>query len=671
MSLDAVLTRILTAAYGNPLLERLLLSSMELIVVTAVVVAIIHLARLRSSRVVAMLWLVALSKPILGLVLGAPAPVFNVGSLGDLRVPNSVVSADASAQPSLHRTGPTDAQSAFFTIRQGPSATASVFTVSPAEVAPSVILRTTASDPASAGVLAPATRLSATKTPWPANPTQLIIGLWLAGVALVGLFSIADRLRIRRIAAASRPPSREIEALYAEAAVGRGPNSPRGRAQRLPRLLITNRLESPAIVGTFFPVIFLPAWMTVKPNPERIVWSLRHELTHWRHRDTAAGIVREVARMLFFFHPLVWWIGNRWKEASEVACDQVMVGTRRDARRYAEQLYQILAQVHTRRRIMLSSGLFATRTQIGKRIELLLKPRPRAASGRKLPAAMFLLVFSALVFSLGAEITPQADVHVKTGKDEDKGTHITIHEDGGRVIALTIRGDIEFSDDERNIESMSSDGKFEISEVRDGVERELKVVPEKNGELKWIFKVDGKTQSFDDKAREWFENLMDDVGIDGDDTHVVVRSQRVKGRKPLLLKPKPHVAIRVDEDGKKLARVFSIAEDDDGVTTILESDDGDDTDDIWITTRDDGNMLVRRGSNVRFGLSPEGRLTVTVKKNDDEHVLEVIPGKDDSRDYIYRLNGEQRPYGDDEKEIFRKYLRRLERGYELHVGERI
>ena len=55
--------QLLSALSRHPLLERLLIASVELVVVTAVVLAIIHVARVKSNRVVSLLWLVALAKP--------------------------------------------------------------------------------------------------------------------------------------------------------------------------------------------------------------------------------------------------------------------------------------------------------------------------------------------------------------------------------------------------------------------------------------------------------------------------------------------------------------------------------------------------------------------------------------------------------------------------------
>ncbi len=632
------LSRILSAVSGNPLLERLLVASLELLVVTAVVLAIIHIARVRSSRVIALMWLVALSKPILGLALGAPAPIFTFEKIQEASVTTQTVSTAAFSS--------------------------STGAVTPIQV--------------TAGANDGISWLStATGSALP-DIASILLGLWLAGAGLFALLSILDRLRIHKIIADSTQPGSEILALYHEAA-GSLP------ARRLPKLRITDKLESPAIAGSLVPVIFLPAWMTRNADPDRILWSLRHELTHWRHRDTLAGFVRELSRMLFFFHPLVWWIGKQWKESSEVACDQAMVGTRRDARHYAEQLYQILARVHTRRQIMITSGLFATRTQIGKRIELLLKNRPVARGARTVPAALFLLVFTALVLALGAEISPQADPHeiyISSGGDNNRTVSTVITDDDGdnRVTKITIKGEVKFNKDKTDIKSISEDGRFEISSSHDGKERDMKITADKNGELIREYRVDDATHPWDEDAQKWLAECLEDLhdGRDGD--YVMISGPHAESMKKIHVESAPHVRVKVvesvDGDPVVLRMVTEegsfVSVDEDGVETIDIYVSGDDDDDskVWAFSTK-GNVLKSDGDHVVLKVSPNGKLIIKMDKDGDKHQLEVETDKRGEREYIYKVNGEEKPYDSKAKKMFEDYIELLDDGIKLHKGEKI
>jgi beta-lactamase regulating signal transducer with metallopeptidase domain len=628
MSAGEMFGRLLALSLGHPLLGRLFVASLEMVVVSAVVLVIVRAARLKSNRVISLLWLVALAKPVVSLLIGAPAPVWNAGSLGVLPLPATpTVAETASARPG---------EGAFSRhVEYGPAASAA------------------------SGVPA-----SGAATGSFLDPARSLVVAWLAGVALMVVLSAADRRRIRRLVRGASAPPAEIAALYREAAADRGASPP-------PRLLVSDRLESPALAGTISPVVLLPAWLIDAPDRERLLWSLRHELTHWRHRDHLAAFAGELSRILFFFHPLVWWVGHTWKVTAEIACDQAMVATGRDARRYAEQLYQILSRVHERRRIMMAPGLFATRTQIGRRIELLLKSHPRGRARHRLPAVAFLLVFGALVFSLGAELSPQAepgDVIVKATSKKDGSVVATIHEDDGnaRNVVMKIEGEVKFNDDGTDVVGVSPGGSFTIDEVLDGVERSLKIESSEGGELVYDYEVDGETRPFDDEAREWFAQLMESVEVHGG------RDVRLVSRPGAAFH---HSIVVGDAENSKVTlsiidRDHETDLDDDtaAINVFMDRGEGDDR----VRIRTSTGVVGRDGDRVVFNVTSSGRVGITVWKDGDEHDLEVKVGHGGDMEFIYKLNGESRPYDENARKIFDRYIRLLKDGLELNVkGERI
>jgi len=299
---------------------------------------------------------------------------------------------------------------------------------------------------------------------------------------------------------------------------------------------------------------------------------------------------------------------------------------------------------------------------------LLLKSRPLGSNTRRFPAAAFLLVFTAMVFSLGAEIAPQAEsttIVVKSDDDKSASVVATIHEDDGRNISIVIRGEVEFNDDRTDVKSISSNGSLQIVETHDGVVRELEILPTDSGDLEWIYKVDDKTKPFDDEAKEWFASIAQYLSDDDTDDVVVVTRPRVTLRTPLVVKTNPRIKIRVNESGD----VIHIKE---GAVTRsviqMTIDDDEDSADIWIRSSAD---MKKSGDHVEIALLAGGTLLVEVKRDGDRHLLEIVPGDGDAREYIYKLNGEKRPYDDEAKKIFDKYLEQLEDGYKLYPGERI
>src|SRR5580692_6453257 len=66
-----------------------------------------------------------------------------------------------------------------------------------------------------------------------------------------------------------------------------------------------------------------------------------HELAHWRRRDNLTAALHMIVEGLFWFHPLIWWIGSRLVIEREQACDEAVIQSRCDRQAYAEALLKI------------------------------------------------------------------------------------------------------------------------------------------------------------------------------------------------------------------------------------------------------------------------------------------------------------------------------------------
>ncbi len=349
--------RLVSIASENRLIERLFFASLEFAALALLVGSLIFLLRLKSARLTSILWLLVLAKPLVSLAVGSPIPIVW------LLPPSSQAVAGADeVKPTAATIEPTTGQvvpEAPLETRLAPQA--------PEKDARAAHAPVSAAGPSPAAGSAPA---ASPRRPlrWPEIRTgEAIVGIWLIGVACFTLVELLCQIRTRRLVASSTAPSSALSDHFAELA-----KQLCGR--RKPSLRITDRFESPALVGVLRPVILIPAWLAGggRQDPSTLTWSLRHELMHCKLGDPVASLVPRVAQVLFFFHPVAWWAGKRWRAAMELACDRALVATEAEAGDYAEGLYRVLAAMQNRRRLALAPGLFATRTQIGRRIEVLL-----------------------------------------------------------------------------------------------------------------------------------------------------------------------------------------------------------------------------------------------------------------------------------------------------------
>jgi bla regulator protein blaR1 len=75
------------------------------------------------------------------------------------------------------------------------------------------------------------------------------------------------------------------------------------------RALVTPGADEPGIVGFLRPVLVLPVQLLEHLNPRQLGAILTHELCHVRRRDNLFAAVHMGVEAIFWFHPLVWWIG--------------------------------------------------------------------------------------------------------------------------------------------------------------------------------------------------------------------------------------------------------------------------------------------------------------------------------------------------------------------------
>jgi beta-lactamase regulating signal transducer with metallopeptidase domain len=100
--------------------------------------------------------------------------------------------------------------------------------------------------------------------------------------------------------------------------------SPVALAAPLPVKAAASFME-PGLVGIWRPVILLPQGLPQQLSPAEMDAILAHELCHLRRRDNLLAALHMLVEGLFWFNPLVWWIGRRLVEERERACDEAVV----------------------------------------------------------------------------------------------------------------------------------------------------------------------------------------------------------------------------------------------------------------------------------------------------------------------------------------------------------
>ncbi len=97
----------------------------------------------------------------------------------------------------------------------------------------------------------------------------------------------------------------------------------------------------PAVFGVLRPRVVLSKSIAGQLPRTQLHSVLAHEICHVRHGDNLTAALHMVVETIFWFHPLVWWIGARLVEEREHACDQEVVERGGDPETYAAAILAV------------------------------------------------------------------------------------------------------------------------------------------------------------------------------------------------------------------------------------------------------------------------------------------------------------------------------------------
>jgi TonB family protein len=212
----------------------------------------------------------------------------------------------------------------------------------------------------------------------------MLFALWIGGVTISILGSFLSLRRWRHIAQAAS----QVEPLGLPVPVG-----------------YSTQVKTPVLVGTFRPMILLPAdtetWMGA--DERRAV--LLHELAHVERRDHWLHFIHPMMKALFFFHPAVRYALRQLSVERELACDERVLAAGISPSTYAEIILKVAERSiqthHSDCPAFHSSG-----KTLERRIDMILSHQNSKAGSWHLP----LLARIVLVTALAALLLPQRSI---------------------------------------------------------------------------------------------------------------------------------------------------------------------------------------------------------------------------------------------------------------------
>jgi BlaR1 peptidase M56 len=154
---------------------------------------------------------------------------------------------------------------------------------------------------------------------WHWSPGTWALLAWSIGSAVLLLRWLSQWIKLRAVVAAAAPVDIEVPIPVREAAT----------------------TFEPGICGILAPVLLLPQGISTRLTSTELDSVLEHELCHWWRRDNLTGALHMLVAALFWFHPLVWWLGSRLVIERERACDEEVIQSGTERQVYAEAILKV------------------------------------------------------------------------------------------------------------------------------------------------------------------------------------------------------------------------------------------------------------------------------------------------------------------------------------------
>jgi beta-lactamase regulating signal transducer with metallopeptidase domain len=215
------------------------------------------------------------------------------------------------------------------------------------------------------------------------NQSRLIAAVWLLGTLSVLLRLAVSQIRfLSRLGENSLDTPPHVPAILNQCLLELHMDRP-------PIVLVTQAVDSPAVVGLFSPRLLLPR-APIDSSQLRLIFL--HELAHIKCRDVAMDWLWAILQALHWFNPVLWWIAPLRRADREQARDELVLkiaGTQY-ASDYGQTLLNLAAGSAIQSIVPGLIGLGSANNRLRERIQNLASIDDRRSLGGFIGAALVL-----------------------------------------------------------------------------------------------------------------------------------------------------------------------------------------------------------------------------------------------------------------------------------------
>jgi bla regulator protein blaR1 len=168
------------------------------------------------------------------------------------------------------------------------------------------------------------------------NQLPILVRIWFLGAMLFMIRfagNVAEIRNLKKLQHQAVTGELEIKLQHLMRKIG---------VNRTVKLLGSVHIDVPMTYGALKPVILFPAALLLNMPLLQLEAILAHELSHIKRNDFAVNLLQALLEVLFFFHPVFWWINRCSQEFRESACDEMAITSGIEPRQLAFALAEVI-----------------------------------------------------------------------------------------------------------------------------------------------------------------------------------------------------------------------------------------------------------------------------------------------------------------------------------------
>jgi bla regulator protein BlaR1 len=193
------------------------------------------------------------------------------------------------------------------------------------------------------------------------------------------------------------------------------------------------------VFGIWHPVLLWPRSISERLDDRQVEAILAHEVAHVRRRDNLAAALHMIVQALFWFYPVVRWLGARLVDERERACDVDVVQLGSDPQVYAESILQT-CQFYLESPLVCVAGV--TGSNLKRRIEEIMKNDAGASLNAWKKVLLVCTAVGAFAVPIAVGMLNAPRTHAQSIADETIGppfTAISVKPSAGVMAPTVVR----------------------------------------------------------------------------------------------------------------------------------------------------------------------------------------------------------------------------------------